>query len=147
MVTVFTGFSVWPGPSVFPDFTRGQTRAWWGTLYHDLRHNGVEGFWNDMNEPSIFDSPTTTMPETVLHRIDEPGFASRTATHAEIHDVYGMENSRATFEGLKTLDPDTRPYVLTRATPTQGGQRSCRHSRQETTERSWNPSSPRHAHA
>jgi alpha-glucosidase len=119
--TVFTG-RVWPGPSVFPDFTRQQTRAWWGTLYHDLRHNGVEGFWNDMNEPSIFDSPTATMPETVLHRIDEPGFASRTATHAEIHDVYGMENSRATFEGLKTLDPDTRPYVLTRATYA-GGQR------------------------
>ena len=119
--SVYTG-RVWPGPSVFPDFTRQQTRAWWGTLYRDLRHNGVEGFWNDMNEPSVFDSPTATMPENALHRIDEPGFATRTATHAEIHDVYGMENSRATFDGLKSLDPDVRPFVLTRATYA-GGQR------------------------
>jgi alpha-glucosidase len=119
--SVFSG-RVWPGPSVFPDFTRQQTRAWWGTLYRDLRKSGVEGFWNDMNEPSVFDTANKTMPEDVLHRIDEPGFAPRTATHAEIHAVYGMENSRATFEGLKTLDPDLRPFVLTRATYA-GGQR------------------------
>ncbi len=119
--SVYSG-RVWPGPSVFPDFTRQQTRAWWGTLYRGLQHDGVDGFWNDMNEPSVFDSPTATMPETVLHRIAEPGFAPRTATHAEIHDVYGMENSRATFDGLRTLDPDTRPFVLTRATYA-GGQR------------------------
>jgi alpha-glucosidase len=119
--SVYTG-RVWPGPSVFPDFTRQQTRAWWGTLYRGLQHAGVEGFWNDMNEPSIFDAPTHTMPENVVHRIDEPGFASRAATHAEIHDVYGMENSRATFDGLKVLDPDARPFVLTRATYA-GGQR------------------------
>jgi alpha-glucosidase len=119
--TVFTG-KVWPGPSVFPDFTRQQTRAWWGTLYSGLRHDGVDGFWNDMNEPSVFDTPNKTMPENVIHRIDEPGFAKRTATHAEIHDVYGMENSRATYEGLRALDPGIRPFVLTRATYA-GGQR------------------------
>ena len=119
--SVYTG-RVWPGPSVFPDFTRRDTRTWWGTLYRDLRRSGVDGFWNDMNEPSIFDSPTHTMPENAVHRIDELGFASRTATHAEIHDVYGMENSRATFDGLKTIDPDSRPFVLTRATYA-GGQR------------------------
>jgi alpha-glucosidase len=119
--SVYTG-RVWPGPSVFPDFTRRQTRAWWGSLYTNLHHDGVEGFWNDMNEPSVFDSKTKTIPEDVIHHIDEPGFAARTATHAEIHDVYGMENSRATFEGLKTLDPESRPFVLTRATYA-GGQR------------------------
>ena len=119
--SVYTG-RVWPGPSVFPDFTRQQTRAWWGTLYGDLRHIGVDGFWNDMNEPSVFDSPTATMPENVVHRIDEPGFAMRTAPHAEVHAIYGMENSRATFEGLRKLDPDFRPFVLTRATYA-GGQR------------------------
>ncbi len=119
--TVFTG-KVWPGPSVFPDFTRQQTRAWWGTLYSGLRTSGVEGFWNDMNEPSVFDSPTLTIPVDVVHRIDEPGFQPRIATHGEIHDVYGMENSRATYEGLRALDPDRRPFVLTRATYA-GGQR------------------------
>ena len=119
--SIYTG-KVWPGPSVFPDFTRQQTRAWWGTLYQDLHHAGVDGFWNDMNEPSVFDTKTKTIPDDVLHHIDEPGFATRTATHAEIHDVYGMENSRATFDGLRKLDPDTRPFVLTRATYA-GGQR------------------------
>jgi alpha-glucosidase len=119
--SVYTGV-VWPGPSVFPDFTRQQTRAWWGTLYGDLFRDGVEGFWNDMNEPSVFDSANKTMPENAVHRIDEPGFAKRTATHAEIHDVYGMENSRATYDGLRALDPQTRPFVLTRATYA-GGQR------------------------
>jgi alpha-glucosidase len=119
--SIYTG-RVWPGPSVFPDFTRQQTRAWWGSLYRGLRSSGVDGFWNDMNEPSIFDSVTRTIPEDVLHHIDEPGFTARIATHAEIHNVYGMENSRATFEGLQALDPTNRPFVLTRATYA-GGQR------------------------
>jgi alpha-glucosidase len=119
--SVYSGV-VWPGPSVFPDFTRQQTRAWWGTLYQPLVKAGVAGFWNDMNEPSVFDSPTKTMPLDAVHCIDEPGFSKRDATHAEIHDVYGMENSRATYEGLKTLDPGVRPFVLTRATYA-GGQR------------------------
>lgn len=119
--SVYTGV-VWPGPSVFPDFTRQQTRAWWGTLYKHFHDIGIDGFWNDMNEPSIFNTPTKTMPLDVVHRIDEPGLKTRTATGAEIHNIYGMENSRATYEGLRTLDPNLRPFVLTRATYA-GGQR------------------------
>ena len=119
--SVYTGV-VWPGPAVFPDFTRQQSREWFGTLYRDFYKMGVAGFWDDMNEPSIFNSPTHTMPEDVVHRIDEPGFATRTATHAEIHNVFGMENSRATFEGLLKLNANLRPFVLTRATYA-GGQR------------------------
>lgn len=119
--SVYTG-AVWPGPSVFPDFTRQKTRAWWGNLYRNFYGVGIAGFWNDMNEPSIFDSPTKTMPLDVVHRIEEPGFITRTATHAEIHNVYGMENSRGTFEGLEAIKPDQRPFVLTRATYA-GGQR------------------------
>jgi alpha-glucosidase len=119
--SIYSG-KVWPGSSVFPDFTRQQTRAWWGTLYRAFHQQGADGFWNDMNEPSIFDTPTATMPLDVVHRIDEPCFTNRTATHAEIHNIYGMENSRATYDGLRKLDPDTRPFVLTRAT-FAGGQR------------------------
>jgi alpha-glucosidase len=113
---------VWPGPSVFPDFTRRETRAWWGSLYRDFVAAGIAGFWNDMNEPSIFDTPTKTMPLDTQHRIAEPGFAPRTATHAEIHNVYGMLNSRATFEGQRQLAPNERAFVMTRATYA-GGQR------------------------
>jgi alpha-glucosidase len=113
---------VWPGPSVFADFTRRDTRAWWGTLYRDFVAAGIAGFWNDMNEPSVFETPTKTMPLDTQHRIAEPGFAVRSASHAEIHNVYGMLNSRATFEGLKQLEPDERPFVMTRASYA-GGQR------------------------
>jgi alpha-glucosidase len=113
---------VWPGPSVFPDFTRPETRAWWGSLYRDFTAAGIAGFWNDMNEPSIFETPTQTMPLDTQHRIAEPGFAPRAATHAEIHNVYGMLNSRATFEGQRQLKPEERPFVMTRATYA-GGQR------------------------
>jgi alpha-glucosidase len=113
---------VWPGPAVFPDFTRAQTREWWGGLYKEFVQNGVAGFWNDMNEPAVFDGPGKTMPLDNIHRIEEPGFATRTATHAEIHNIVGLENARATYEGLLKLRPDERPFVLTRAT-CAGGQR------------------------
>jgi alpha-glucosidase len=119
--SIYSG-SVWPGPSVFPDFTRAQTREWWGSLYQDFAKMGIAGFWNDMNEPSVFNTPTGTMPEDVVHRIDEPGFTKRTALHAEVHNVYGTENARATFDGLSKINPNQRPFVLTRATYA-GGQR------------------------
>src|SRR5579864_4486250 len=114
--------AVWPGPAVFPDFTRAQTREWWGGLYREFVQDGVAGFWNDMNEPSVFEVPDKTMPLNTVHRIEEPGFTTRTATHAEIHNVFGLENVRGTFEGLLKLRPDERPFVLTRATYA-GGQR------------------------
>jgi alpha-glucosidase len=113
---------VWPGPSVFPDFTRSDTRAWWGGLYKKFIADGFSGFWNDMNEPAIFETPTKTMPLDNLHRIQSDDFAPRVATHAEIHNVYGMENTRATFEGMQRLRPTARPFVLTRASYA-GGQR------------------------
>jgi alpha-glucosidase len=113
---------VWPGNAVFPDFTRKASRDWWGTLYADFVSKGVAGFWNDMNEPSIFDVQSLTMPDDTVHRIDEPGFKSRLASHLEVHNIFGMQNSRGTFEGVRKLDPNTRPFVLTRAS-FAGGQR------------------------
>ena len=107
---------VWPGKSVFPDFTRKASREWWGTLYSDFVGKGVSGFWNDMNEPAIFLVPSKTMPDDTRHRIDEPGFAPRTANHLEIHNVFGMQNTRGTYEGLLKLQPNLRPFVMTRAT-------------------------------
>jgi alpha-glucosidase len=113
---------VWPGPSVFPDFTDAAARTWYGTLFKPLTDAGVAGIWNDMNEPSVFKTPTATMPLDAIHRVASDDFAQRDATHAEIHNVYGMENTRATYEGLLTLRPDERPFVMTRASYA-GGQR------------------------
>ncbi len=106
---------VWPGKAVFPDFTQKAARDWWGTLYSDFVREGLAGFWNDMNEPAVFEVPSKTMPDDVQHRIEEPGFATRVANHLEIHNVFGMENSRGTFEGVLKLAPNLRPFVMTRA--------------------------------
>ncbi len=45
---------VWPGRSVFPDFLNKDVREWFGKKYKILTDNGIEGFWNDMNEPALF---------------------------------------------------------------------------------------------
>ena len=114
--------SVWPGNAVFPEFTQRKTQQWWGSLYTDFLKEGVAGFWNDMNEPAIFNTPTRTMPDDVQHRIEMPGFQTRTTDHREIHNVYGMLNSEGTYEGMLAGRPNERPFVMTRAS-FAGGQR------------------------
>ncbi|MEG3165271.1 glycoside hydrolase family 31 protein [Sphingomonas sp. PB2P19] len=113
---------VWPGPSVFPDFTKTAARTWWGEQYKGFLDAGIAGFWNDMNEPAIFETPTKTMPLDTRHRIDSDDFAARVTDHREAHNVYGMQNTRATYDGLLKLRPDERPFVMTRASYA-GGQR------------------------
>ena len=113
--SVYVG-RVWPGDSVFPDFTWAPAREFWGRLYADFVKMGIDGFWNDMNEPAIFATPTKTMPLDTVHRVDTPAAgAPRRADHREIHNVLGMQNARATYEGLLNLKADERPFVLTRA--------------------------------
>jgi alpha-glucosidase len=107
--SVYVG-PVWPGPSVFPDFTRSAVRQWWGSLYTDFVHMGVRGFWNDMNEPAVFVLPTKTMPLDTVHYVE-----MRKTDHREIHNVFGMENVHGTYDGLLKLRPNQRPFVLTRA--------------------------------
>jgi alpha-glucosidase len=103
---------VWPGACAFPDFTRPDTRTWWGDLYKDFMATGVDGVWNDMNEPAVFDGPDNTMPVNNWHRGGgdlEPG------NHLRYHNVYGMLMAKATREGILKANPDKRPFVLTRA--------------------------------
>ena len=101
---------VWPGASVFPEFTRAKTRRWWGELYRGFVEQGVAGFWNDMNEPALF-VKDKTFPEDVAHRLDD----GATVAHTLIHNAYGSLNARATYEGVLALRPDVRPFILTRA--------------------------------
>jgi len=99
---------VWPGDSVFPEFTAARSREWWGALYTDFVRMGIKGFWNDMNEPSIFERADKTMPLDVQHRLDAnaraayagSGVRPDTASHAAIHNVFGMENTRATYDDV-----------------------------------------------
>jgi alpha-glucosidase len=106
-----------PGPSVFPDFSRPAARQWWGSLYKGLLDAGIAGIWNDMDEPSVFNTPSATMPIDLI--FDNDG---RPASHRAMHNVYGQLMSRATFEGLLQLRPNQRPFVLTRSS-FAGGQR------------------------
>ena len=104
---------VWPGMCVFPDYTRAETREWWASLYKDFMATGIDGVWNDMNEPAVFNVTSKTMPEDNHHRADEelggPG------PHARYHNVYGMLMVKASREGIMAANPDKRPFVLSRA--------------------------------
>ena len=110
---------VWPGECAFPDFTRPDARAWWAGLYRDFMARGIDGVWNDMNEPAVFGSPDHTMPPDNRHA---GGGGLPAGTEAQYHNVYGMLEVRATREGIAAANPDKRPFVLTRAN-FLGGQR------------------------
>ncbi len=103
---------VWPGECAFPDFTDPQARSWWGEQYRPLVENGLAGYWNDMNEPAVFSSKKgeATMPDVVHHSLEGRG-----GDHREGHNLYGMQMARASTEGLRKLDPDHRPVVITRS--------------------------------
>ncbi len=104
---------VWPGVCAFPDFTRERTRRWWAGLYAPLLKIGIDGFWNDMNEPAVFHVGSKTMPLDNAHDADAdlggPG------DHARYHNTYGMQMTRASHDGLVAGRPDVRPFLLTRA--------------------------------
>lgn len=118
---------VWPGLCAFPDFSRQQVRQWWGELYRAQSDLGVAGVWNDMNEPALTSlSPTEssplpygrTMDDRVLHQAggeDTYGPDGPPLSHRQFHNAYGMQMARATYEGLRRLQPDGRPFVLTRS--------------------------------
>ncbi len=99
---------VWPGRCQFPDFTNPEVREWWGTLYQGLVEDGVAGFWNDMNEPAVFGRGT--FPDDVRHNFD-----GQRGSHRKAHNVYGMQMVRATYDGLKKLYKNKRPFTITRA--------------------------------
>ncbi len=108
---------VWPGWCVFPDYTRPDVRSWWSSLYPAFMASGVDGVWNDMNEPAVFNVKSKTMPEDNVHAGgDLSGFGALVkGPHLQYHNVYGMLMATATRDGIMAANPDKRPFVLTRA--------------------------------
>jgi alpha-glucosidase len=101
---------VWPGESVFVDFTLPEARRWWGDLHRAYTENGVSGIWNDMNEPSDF------VDQTGKNQMDVVSYdEGENSTHAKNRNVFALLEARATYEGLERLQPDKRPYIITRA--------------------------------
>ena len=104
--------NVWPGKCAFPDFTRPETRHWWSGLYKDFMVTGIDGVWNDMNEPSVFDGPAGSMPENNWHR---GGGGLQADVHLRYHNVYGMLMVKASREGILKVNPGKRPFILSRS--------------------------------
>lgn len=98
---------VWPGDSYFPDFSKKEARDWWGAKYGELLDLGVDGFWNDMNEPAVWGN---AFPEEVLFH-DE----GRISSQKKMHNLYAFLMAKASYDGLKKHRPDQRPFLITRA--------------------------------
>jgi alpha-glucosidase len=102
---------VWPGPSAFPDFTSPEVCDWWGTLYKNYTDIEVDGFWIDMNEPSLF-TLKRTIPVAIGHR---GGGDLPAMDHRRAHNIYGFLMARASASGLKRLRPNERYFLFTRS--------------------------------
>ena len=109
----------WPGACAFPDFTQPKTVRWWADLYKDFLDKGVDGVWNDVNEPQISNTPTGTMPEDNKHL---GGDKIPAGPHLKYHNVYGYLMVKASREGIMKARPQNRPFILTRSN-FLGGQR------------------------
>ncbi|HEY2963774.1 MAG TPA: glycoside hydrolase family 31 protein [Pyrinomonadaceae bacterium] len=101
---------VWPGESVFVDYTLPEARRWWGDLHRVYTDNGIAGIWNDMNEPSDF------VDQTGKNQLDVVSYdEGEKTTHAKNRNMFALLMAQATYEGLERLRPEGRPYVITRA--------------------------------
>lgn len=135
--------AVWPGKAYFTDFLRPEARAWFGKQYKMLTDLGIEGFWNDMNEPAIFYSR-----EGLAERLDHPPVPHEDGTidhfgqaigwlnlsnapedyarfyhkvdgkmvrHDQVHNLYGYNMTRAASEGLASIAPGKRFLLFSRS--------------------------------
>ena len=110
---------VWPGMTHFPDFMRETVRAWFGSQYRFYTELGLEGFWNDMNEPAIFSTESrkkNAPPDAERGDPDQPGRHiadykdffhrlddGRRISNYKVHNVYGAMMTKASGEGLEKL--------------------------------------------
>lgn len=111
---LFHGY-VWPDKAVFPDFLRPEVRQWWGAQHQTLTDVGIAGIWNDMNEPAINDRPFGDPGEKIWFPLDALQGAEEQATHAEVHNLYGLHMAQAAHEAMQQLRPEQRSFVLTRS--------------------------------
>ena len=96
-----------PNTNRYPDFTNPKARVWWVENMKVYQDVGINGYWNDMNEPAV---DAQAMPENVVFDFDGRG-----ATTAEAHNYYGMLMARSSFESFQKYGGNRRPFVLTRS--------------------------------
>jgi alpha-glucosidase len=100
---------VWPGLCAFPDFFREDVREWWQNKYQEMVNFGVDGFFNDMNEVSVFNL-RGTMPDNVIHEIE-----GQKIEHYKVHNLYSQMMAKASYEGLRNLYSPNRVFLLIRS--------------------------------
>ncbi len=136
---------VWPGMTHFPDFLNPEVRTWFGEKYKILTDMGIEGFWNDMNEPAIFFSQNSVdathekikkmaNEEFTIDKFNElkyfigsrqncgedySAFYHNTPEgrfcHIDLHNLYGYNMTKSAGEALDTIEPDKRILLFSRA--------------------------------
>lgn len=137
--------AVWPGRALFPDMLNTEARNWFGDHYRFLLDQGIEGFWNDMNEPSIF--YTEDRLKSVLEELDtykgknldlDSFFAFQELVtglsgnaedykefyhdmdgikirHDRVHNLFGYNMTKAAGEAFERLVPDKRILMFSRS--------------------------------
>lgn len=99
----FVGY-VWPGYTVFPDFSLPEAREFWAERVKEFTQLGFGGYWIDMNDPS-----TGSVP------LDDMRFARGKLPHEAWHNQYALGMAVATREGLLAAHPQERPFVISRS--------------------------------
>ncbi len=101
---------VWPGDTHFPDVLNPEARKWFGEHYRFLVSQGIEGFWNDMNEPAIFHCDMEKEYKNFYHNVE-----GKKIRHDRVHNLYGYNMTRAAGESLEQIDPDKKFLLFSRA--------------------------------
>lgn len=142
--SVFVG-AVWPGRCAFPDMLNPEARAWFGSQYKFLLDQGIEGFWNDMNEPSIFyaeerlceiqkhvdayEGNQLMLDHYWTYKSMFDGMSNNAedyrrfyhnmngemVRHDKVHNLFGYYMTRAAQEAFEQFCPDKRILMFSRA--------------------------------
>lgn len=137
--------AVWPGLSHFPDVLNTAAREWFGNQYKTLIDQGIDGFWNDMNEPALFYSEKRIKQvfeelssvknlnmdiheywqirgkvDTLSNNIEDYKSFYHNADgvkvrHDKVHNLYGFNMTRAAAEGFERIVPDKRILIFSRS--------------------------------
>lgn len=101
---------VWPGDTHFPDVLNKEARRWFGDHYRFLIEHGIEGFWNDMNEPAMFNCDTHEEYKKIYHNVD-----GKKIRHDRVHNLYGYYMTRAAGEAFERIHPEKRFLMFSRS--------------------------------
>lgn len=136
--------AVWPGRTHFPDVLNPEARAWFGGKYERLISQGIDGFWNDMNEPAIFysDEGLDALKETVNAMASGEHYFSnfelgdqikalansledykrfyhnvdgQMVRHDKVHNLFGFNMTRAASEAFEKIAPGRRFLMFSRS--------------------------------